>query len=51
MGEDIDRLARLLARRDRLDDGETVLADGAVQPNILVGDLTGAPVGGRGALF
>ena len=50
MGEDVDPFARLLPGGDLLDDGEPVAADGAVEFDILVGDLGGALVGGGDAL-
>ena len=45
MGQDVDRLARLLGRGDCLDQAEPVAADLAVDLDILVGDCAGAGVG------
>ena len=50
VGENVDRLAGLLARGDLANDFQPVPADAAVQFHILVGDLGGAPVGSRGAV-
>src|SRR4029077_15425461 len=49
VGENVDRLARLLGRRDRLDQSKPVSADLAVDADILLGDLAGAFVGGPAA--
>ena len=50
VGEDVDRLAGLLLRRDPLDDLKAVPADRAVEFDVLVGDLAGAAPGGGGAV-
>ena len=49
VGEDVDALARLLARGDRLDQLRPVHADGAVGLDVGVADLGGALVGGGDA--
>ena len=41
MGEDIHRLARLLARGNLLDDCKAMLADGAVEQHVFLGDCRG----------
>ena len=45
MGEDIHRLAWLLARGDLLDDREAMLADGAVEQHVFLGDGRGPAIG------
>ena len=50
VGQDVDRFAGLLGRGDLPDDLQAVLADAAVELDILVGDLGGPPIGGLGAL-
>ena len=50
VGEDVDRLARLLPRREIADDRDAVSAHGAVDRDILIGDLRGLGVSRRGAL-
>ena len=49
MGEDVDRFAGLLGRRQAAKDLEAVCADRAVDLDVLVGDSLGLGVGGGGA--
>src|SRR3984957_21247502 len=49
MGENADRLAGLLPRRQTAKDLEAVAANRAVDPDILVGDSLGLSISGRRA--